>query len=117
MPLLFQDADDFDDLDDPGFASKYRRDDFNSDVSGFIDPDASIALGDPAFRQVGDLYAGRVVVADVEFVIPGAGCFDFYAEGEFLGDSVGVGRVSRCFGHRSGLRRACLGYFLYIRKE
>ena len=102
MPLLFQDADDFDDLNDPGFAPENRRYDFNSDVSGFIDSDASIALGDPAFRQVGNLLASRVVAADAEFVAPGAGCFDFYAEGEFLGDSIGVGRVSRRFGHRSG---------------
>ena len=109
MPLLVQDADDFDDLDDPGFASEYRRDDFDGYVSGFIDSDASIALGDPALRQVGNLYASRVVAADAEFVASGAGCFDFYAEGEFLGDSIGVGRVSRRFGHRSGVRRACLG--------
>ena len=117
MPLLVEDANDLDELNDTGFASKYRRDDFNSDVSGFIDPDASIALGNPTFRQVGNLYASRVVTADVEFIISGAGCFNFYAEGKFLGDSVGICRVSRCFGHRSGLRRACLGWTLYIRKE
>ena len=102
MPLLVQDTDDFDELDDPGFAPEYRRYDFDGYVSGFVGADAPVALGDPALRQVGNLLASRVVAADAEFVIPGAGCLDFHAEGKFLGDSIGVGRVSRRFGHRSG---------------
>ena len=108
VSLLIQDFDDLDELDDPGFASEYRGDDFDSDMSGFIGADTAIILGDPAFRQIGDLFAGRVVAADVESVGTGAGGFDFNAEGKFLGDSVGVGRVSRRFGHGSGVRWACL---------
>ena len=112
MSFLVQDADDFDELNDPGFATEYRGDDFDGDMSVFVDSDASIALDDPAFGQVGNLFASRAVTADAESVVPGAGCFDFNAEGKFLGDSVGVGRVSRCFCHLSGVRRACLGYLL-----
>ena len=104
MSLLIQDTDDFDKLNDPGFASENRGDDFDSDVSGFISADASVALSDPAFRQVGDLLASRVIIADAESVGSGAGGFDFYAEGKFLGDSVGVGCVSRRFGHRSSTK-------------
>jgi len=58
MPLLIQDTDNFDELDDPGFASEYRRDNFDSNVSDFVGADTSIALGNPTFRQVGNLLAG-----------------------------------------------------------
>jgi len=52
------DADNFDELSDARFASQYGGDDFDIDVSGFVCADTAIALGNPTFGQVGDLFAG-----------------------------------------------------------
>jgi len=115
MSLLVQDTDDFNELSDTGFAFENRGNNFNSDVPGFVNSDASVVLGDPAFRQIGDLFACRVIIADSESIAARAGCFDFNAEGKILGDAVGIGSVSLAVGHCSGVRRACWSWSSHTR--
>ena len=99
MSLFIQDTDDFDELDDSGFAFEYRGDNFDSYMTGFVGADASVVLGNPTFRQLGDLFACRVVAADSDVIAPGAGCFNFYTEGKLLGYAVGVCCVAFDCGH------------------